>query len=310
MTSERDLRRRHLPGNYVRPVPTLDDEPFTPAMPSLAMPPRATAADQVLHPADPRPPAPRANPLRAAARAPLIAVYDDNRKTWAEADSPVCVARLEESGARPAGRNELCGTPAECRAAGVDLCWRHFLELERRTIEGPRVEEIRRESATIREAARDLEAASAKYELVMQEAEVRWEKARAARGVVYYLRRKSDGMIKIGTSVKFRGRLTTHRREQGDFQLLLIHAGSFGEETGAHGKFRLYQVGRTEWFYPARPLLDWIRRARLSYLYADIQPDDVLPIEDLRRLVRAAPPKKDLVGKDGIFRWPQVAAVT
>jgi hypothetical protein len=304
MTSERDLRRRYLPGNDLRPVPSLEERPFTPAVPSPAMPPRVTSAGQVLHPADPRLPSRRANPRRLTARPPLIAAYDDRAGAWTEADSPVCVARLGEEDARPAGLGELCGVPAEFRAAGVDLCPRHFLRLEEWKVEAARAEEIRRESAELRRAASELEAAAAGYERIAREAEARWERATAARSVVYYLRRTSDGMIKIGTSGKFRPRLGAHLRAHGELQLLLTHAGSFSEETKARDRFRLYQVGRSEWFYPARPVLDWIRRARLSYLYAGIQFADVLPIGELRRLVRAAPPKKDLVDKDGNFRWP------
>jgi len=300
MTSERDLRRRYLPGNDLRPVPSLEEEPFKPAVPVPAMPARVTAAGQVLHPADPGLPSRRANPQRLAARPPLIAAYDNREGVWAEADSPVCVARLDEKDAR----GELCGVPAEFRAAGVDLCPRHFFRLEEWKVEAPRAEEIRRESAELRRAASELEAAAAGYERIVREAEARWERAMAARSVVYYLRRTSDGMIKIGTSEKFRPRFGAHRRAHGELQLLLTHAGSFSEETKARDRFRLYQVGRSEWFYPARPVLDWIRRARLSYLYADMQPADVLPIGELRRLVRAAPPKKDLVDKDGSFRWP------
>lgn len=66
---------------------------------------------------------------------------------------------------------------------------------------------------------------------------------------VYYARRTSDGMIKIGytgTAVWFRMRMLS--REHGELQVLMTHAGHRAEEKAAHDR----HSGRpTIWKYSA-----------------------------------------------------------
>lgn len=292
-------RRSHLPGAPERIRVPLNIQPPA-GFPLPMMPPRLTDAGEML----------RRGPARGwPSRAPLVAVYDESAEAWAETAEPVCVAR-RTAGPPRAVPGALCGDPAEHRVAGIDLCADHFGNLERWNVEDARAAGIRRKSLKLRQAALALKAASAHYEQIADEAEARWERLRAERSVVYYLRRTSDGMIKIGTSVNFRSRFNDHCGEHGELQVLLICAGSYAEEGAAHSKFRDYQIGRTEWFRPARPLLDWICRARENIRYRDIQPDNALPMRDLRKLAREAPSKKNLHWEGGMLKWPPAAVVT
>lgn len=281
----------------------------TPAYELPLMPPRVTGEAEVMRHAagHDRWSCPKCN--RGRPHGPVIAVHDNEAGGWAETDAPVCVARRIGLKGRPGFvQGEICGAPAEHRVHGIDLCETHFHILERWRVAETRAEEIRRESAELREATRELVEAKAGYEREADAAAAAWERATARHSVVYYLRRESDGMIKIGTSKRFRSRLEQHRADHGGLQPLLLRAGEYQEERRTHRKFRAYQLGRTEWFLPARPLMEHIYRARQSSLHADIQPTDVLPIAELRRLVYAAPRKKDIIGEDGVVRWPPGSA--
>lgn len=242
--------------------------------------------------------------------APVLAAWDQEAGGWAEAGAPLCVAR--RTGVPLKGRSELgelCGQGAEHRIAGIDLCGAHFYILERWRFADSRAEEIRRESAELREAMRVIEEDRAEYGRTLADAEAHWERLAAADSVVYYLRRVSDGMVKIGTSANFRGRLHTHSYQHGALQVLLICAGRRPEEHATHLKFRAYQIGRTEWFRPVRPIFEHILKMRSEERWARIQPSDALPIEEIKRLAREAPRKMDLQwDDDGVLVWPPQAA--
>lgn len=282
-------------------LPILKERP--PSFPLPGMPGRVTGTDQALHPEQPCSRRICARCGRGQPHPPLLAAYDTGKSAWTEAREPMCVARWPSRN-RHHAPGELCGAVAKHRIAGIDLCPSHFYILERWRFADTRAEEIQRESQSLREAARELRAAERDYAGAVRDDEIYWERVYAARSVVYYVRRISDGMIKIGTSKSFRGRLNFHRGAHGPLQILLVCAGSFEEEHDAHRKFRAYQIGRTEWFHPARPVVEWIYKARQSERYAGVQPKDVLPLEDLRKLARYAPRRKDLCWENGVLQWP------
>lgn len=95
------------------------------------------------------------------------------------------------------------------------------------------------------------------------------------------------------------------RRIHGPLEILLVLGGDREEESAAHSLFRVYQIGRSEWFRPVRPLLDWIIGAREKHTYHRVQPDNILRLNVLRKLAAAAPAEEDLQWDDhtGLL-WP------
>jgi hypothetical protein len=79
--------------------------------------------------------------------------------------------------------------------------------------------------------------------------------------VVYYLLRESDGLIKIGTSTRFRERLSDLRAEHGALRLLLTHRGDHDCEDQMHYRFKDLRI-HGEWFRPGKPLMGWILEVR------------------------------------------------
>lgn len=204
---------------------------------------------------------------------------------------------------------ELCGEKAAHRVASIDVCDLHYRELEDWHFTHSRERDFRQTATRVRAAAAALREANRDYIHAVDEEWTRRETALAERSVVYYLRRVSDGMIKIGTTVVFRSRLTQHRRDHGELQILLIRGGTRDEEAEAHRKYGAYRAGRAEWFYPAQPLLRSIYRYRQGCRLDVIQPDDVLPMEEFRALVRMAPPRTVLRWDgDGVLLWPPIKA--
>jgi hypothetical protein len=273
----------------------------TPGLPPFPRTPRrATGAGEVMRPANDG----------DLPRSLLLAAYSSDAGGWSETTEAVCVAREGRS-----ARGGLCGSPAVCRIAGIDVCVEHFRLLERwnfddteRKAEQCEAVEFRRTCARVRAAAADLREANRDYVRTVEEMWQRREEVLAQQSVVYYLRRVSDGMIKIGTSARFRTRLAQHRKIHGELQILLIRGGSRDEEADAHAKYRYYRPDRMEWFYPAQPVLRSLYRYRQSWLAEGLQPDDALPMEDFKMLVREAPPRKILQWDDeGVLLWPPVA---
>jgi hypothetical protein len=81
------------------------------------------------------------------------------------------------------------------------------------------------------------------------------------RQIVYYLRRESDGLIKIGTSARFATRLRNLRTQHGRLRVLLTHVGDRGREQDLHATFSGWWV-EGEWHQPGAGLLDWIAEVR------------------------------------------------
>ncbi len=228
---------------------------------------------------------------------PLLAVFDPAAGTYVRAEGQTCMARWA-SGGRYHGPGDICGDPADKTVAGIDLCnhhadrltkWRYFEEPEER---------VRGKTRSLREADRE-------YEQAVRESDLHREKIRAASSVVYYIRRASDGAVKIGTSTKLRSRMTALRAEHGELTILLTHSGTMKEESQMHRQFAGYRLRRTEWFAPSKVLLRWILDRR--GLHGEVTPRTWMSQRDLRKLISAAPADRDLRRKGGVVVWPPEA---
>ena len=124
------------------------------------------------------------------------------------------------------------------------------------------------------------------YRRVLQWAETA---VRRQGEAVYYVRR-TDGMIKVGTSRKAAVRLATLAHEHGQLALMAIHAGGYKEESAVHRKFKELHIGG-EWFHPELPLLQHIARVRKTTGNLEFEGDGLPPRMSgaaLGRLIRDA----------------------
>jgi hypothetical protein len=243
--------------------------------------------------------------------APMVVVYEPANGDYAEAPEEICIARHASAG-RGYSEDDICGSPVGKWAGDVPLCELHFERLmkwfaaeDEATIDralGARrrlhEQQLRNEEELDRKRHERAIAQVAAMAL-----------AKSPYSVVYYVRRASDGAVKIGFSASIENRMAAIRREHGPLEILLVLGGDREEESDAHNKFQKYRIGRTEWFRPVRTLLDWIVEARDGHTYHRVQPDNIIRLNELRRLAAAAVPEEDLQwDDDGILRWPPDAA--
>lgn len=160
---------------------------------------------------------------------PVVAVWDATANCYVQASAPVCVAAGRSAGS-------LCGGKVFRRLGGAELCAEHYdrAMYDRRAVFQQEDEDY-----------------GWRYETQRQQ----WDPDAAE--VVYYLLRESDGLIKIGTSARFRMRLAELRAEHGLLRVLLTHRGDRATETGMHGRFKRLRV-HGEWFRPEGSLAAWI----------------------------------------------------
>lgn len=188
------------------------------------------------------------------------------------------------SGGHPAGR--ICGEPGTHQVADVVVCEHHYRRIrswmndrdqrdelnavertravnrEAARLDRPRAiehaaqqaelraEEIRQEKGRIREVAR--------LQMELDKERIRAEEsARAAVSVVYFVRRESDGLIKIGTSRTLANRLRTIKKEHGPLALIATSGGEHKQETALHRQFAGLRA-EGEWFQPELPLLEHV----------------------------------------------------
>jgi T5orf172 domain len=211
---------------------------------------------------------------------PLIAVYDDGRGEYVLAEEGgLCAARWSAAALAPDGdvehgRDEICGRDATCQLGDVDLCDHHFdralrdrrqhedgerrervlllVELERDREQWPEAKLAARERA-LDERQREL----SRWSEQLYDMKLRLAAEFSRRNVIYYLRRASDGLIKIGTTRDLPTRMTNLRREHGEARLLLTHDGGYDREDEMHEQFAALRVVG-EWFRPEPALLEWI----------------------------------------------------
>lgn len=194
-------------------------------------------------------------------------------------DANVCTARfvVRAVGKRNRHSLHLCGALAVGSIEGAMLCKAHYANaMSRQKIEA---EQAAREAARVVKAAaaREVERASAENARLLAE----------ERSIIYYLRRHSDGMIKIGVTSNYKARFNALRREHGELHLLLAYVGSYKEEADAHRRFAAARVDvKREWFRPTLPLLLEIERRRNCR--RDNRLPDQLGMSAIRALVKAA----------------------
>jgi len=118
---------------------------------------------------------------------------------------------------------EVCGDPAPHEAADMFLCDIHY-------------------DGTVRWAA---------------------EIGRTATSLIYYVRRESDSLIKIGTSRTAATRIAVLEREHGPLTLMALHQGAHKEEHAIHRLFAELRM-EGEWFRPELSLMEFILKARVQ----------------------------------------------
>lgn len=178
-----------------------------------------------------------------------------------------------------------CQRPIKTIIAGLPLCEGHKKQLlawHERLGTKERVAERAAEQKTARAAAR-VQADERAW------AERREQHARAVSleasgpNIVYYIRRESDGLIKIGTSGNFRRRLPQLRAEHGALRILATHRGGREREQDTHKRFAgQHVIG--EWFRPEEPLLSWIVEVRQSRKNRQTVLPGTVPIAEVEAL--------------------------
>lgn len=189
----------------------------------------------------------------------------------AEYDVPerTCTARwASDNAAHAAG--DLCGRPAVECIGDSDVCEHHrkraLTWFYNYRVELPLRHQRRLEEAEI-------------------EAQVRKRLAAEGRSIVYYLRRHSDGMIKIGFSTNYPLRFKNLSGEHGQLSLLLAHAGGRKEEVQAHHAWASVRV-KGEWFRPELPLLLAILRMRNAAARWKNRLPEQVPTTEIRALIK------------------------
>lgn len=95
--------------------------------------------------------------------------------------------------------------------------------------------------------------------------------------VVYFVQRKSDNAVKIGTTADFHQRMRQLGYEYGEIKLLGVMLGSYSLEDDLHTQFDEYRMERVswrrykghafklEWFTPAPELMAYISENAKTY---------------------------------------------
>jgi hypothetical protein len=199
----------------------------------------------------------------------FVMAYDTALGRYTESREPMCMTRWQSSGLGHAA-GQLCGHAVVKTIGDTELCQHHY----NRAAEWQHAE-LRRQSAD--DDADGWHVETRRWDAVASE-------------ITYYVRRSSDGLIKIGTTVAFRTRLGDLRAEHGELQVLATHVGDRSCEQSMHARFRKLRV-EGEWFRPGRPLWAWILEVRghQEYLPADSLFRGTLPYAEVARLSRLRP---------------------
>jgi hypothetical protein len=207
---------------------------------------------------------------------PLLMTFDPELGKYLEAPRRCSALWAVATEGRDRGRH--CGEPATHQVADVLVCEHHYRRMrewmntrdQRDALAAVRTAEIvhenqmrlaRKRAEQQREL--DRETARQRIALAKEEAKERVraeEAARAEASLIYYARRESDGLIKIGTSRVLAGRLATLKLEHGPLQLMAVEGGSHKQENALHRQFAGLRAEGREWFRPELPLLEHVYR--------------------------------------------------
>lgn len=196
-------------------------------------------------------------------RSPVLLVWDGEAQEYVKASEPVCMARRKADGLRHR-RGDICGLRFWKMIGDIPVCGDHYGEAElwawgvaadeRLAIDAERQRlDSRRERQD-----RRVRAEAEKLEKSRREAA---QRELAAASLVYYVRRESDGLIKIGTTGRVDRRMATLEHDHGPLQLLLTHDGDRAAEERMHARFADWRA-EGEWFRPGRPLLEFLDASR------------------------------------------------
>jgi len=204
---------------------------------------------------------------------PLLVAFNPKRGEYARTEA-LCTARWAQSqGHHVAG--QMCGQQAEHEAGDLWVCEYHYQRLRGWAKDLPRrdhradmmrlaefQEEVLRNDRELakQRMAQRREEAKLERELA-RERILAEEAARAELSLVYYVRRESDSLVKIGTSRTLAARLATLARAHGPLVLMATHGGGQKEEHETHVKFKELRV-EGEWFRPELVLIQHVVKLR------------------------------------------------
>lgn len=219
----------------------------------------------------------------AAVHPPLLVTFSPEAGKYEEAWVRCSAIWAPESGhgyGHEPGR--ICGAQATHQVADVIVCEHHYRRIREwmntrdqrdaaAAIEyAQRVHENKAELARKRAAeqrALDREASERRQALAREEARLQVEldrqriiaeeAARAELSVVYFVRRDSDGLVKIGTSRGVTQRLAALKRSNGPLTLIATEGGAHRREAELHRQFAAFRA-EGEWFRPELPLLEHV----------------------------------------------------
>lgn len=171
-------------------------------------------------------------------------------------------------------RGRICDERATHMVADIYVCEHHYRRIrewmntrDQRDLlaakeNARRLHEYERRLASELGVARlEMDQRRARQQIELDRERIRAEEAaRKESSLIYYIRRESDGLIKIGTSRNLARRLGTHKREHGPLQLMAVEGGGQKQESALHRQFTELRAEGREWFRPGLPLLEHIYR--------------------------------------------------
>ena len=229
-------------------------------------------------------------------RHPLLQVWDERRGEYRYPRRPVCFAICgREEPDHPEGT--ICGDPAHNSAANVPLCDHHYERLRQwgEALPCRTTEQAIADIRAVHEEQVELDELRAQKLAEREMAHIcKRNLAIATAGVVYYVRRDADGLIKIGTTTKLGNRMSNLRGVHGPLRLMAVRAGGRPQEIALHQKFaELRETG--EWFRPELSLLDHIARLRRPSASSNFGttitiPGQLIHAEEVFAMVRSVDP--------------------
>lgn len=190
---------------------------------------------------------------------PLLLIWDSAAGKYVTCRRVVCTAVWASASVEHA-TGDLCAREASFQIGDAWFCEHHYRRA-RSWIGHCYAEEMAAKPDELRRSHElalelDRERAGERMRLDLERISA-LEAAEEALGVVYYVERETDGLVKIGTTRRLEQRMAALRREHGPVTLLARHRGTHKREARMHTVFALLRV-EGEWFRPDAQLRDWI----------------------------------------------------